>query len=93
MSLALQLPFCMPRAELRDLAGRLAEPGTALSVMHTARAILEPLYQTLLPFISKPAWQDNFWEEYYVFQFAPGTEVSGVITGWHEGEHVVRPRS
>jgi hypothetical protein len=71
VSLALQLPFSMPRGELRDLAARLAEPHTALAIMQTARALLEPLYHRLLPAIARPAWRDNFWEEYFVFQFAP----------------------
>jgi hypothetical protein len=71
VSLALQLPFNLPRGELRDLAARLADPHTALAIMHTARALLEPLYHRLLPAIARPAWRDNFWEEYFVFQFAP----------------------
>lgn len=71
VSVALQLPFAATRRELRELAARLAEPATALAVMHTARAILEPLYHKLLPAIAQPAWRDNFWEEYFVFQFPP----------------------
>jgi hypothetical protein len=76
VSLALQLPFRLPRGELGELAARLAEPAIATSIMQTARAMLEPLYHTLLPCISKPLWQDNFWEEYFVFQFAPGPDVA-----------------
>ena len=75
VSLSLELPFSMPRGELRDLASRLAEPPTALAVMQTARAVLEPLYHRLLPAITRPAWRDNFWEEYFVFQFPPGPDV------------------
>jgi hypothetical protein len=75
VSLALQLPFCLSRGELRHLAAGLAEPPTALAIVQTARAVLEPLYHRLLPAISKPAWRDNLWEEYFVFQFPPGPAV------------------
>ncbi len=44
--------------------------------MNTARAALEPLYHRLLPAINRPAWRDNFWEEYFVFQFSPGADVA-----------------
>jgi hypothetical protein len=71
VSLSLELPFSMPPGELGDLAARLAEPHTALAIMQTARTVLEPLYHRLLPAIARPAWRDNFWEEYFVFQFPP----------------------
>src|SRR5262245_9810568 len=76
VSVALQLPFAAPRHELRDLAARLAEPPTALAIMQTARGALEPLFHKLLPAIANPAWRENFWEEYYVFQFPPGPAVT-----------------
>lgn len=71
VSVAFQLPFQLPAGGLRQLAARLAEPETAQGVMRTARAVLEPLYQKLLPAITRPAWTDAFWEEYFVFQFDP----------------------
>src|SRR5262249_4905612 len=64
VSLALQLPFRLSRRELHALAGRLAEPETVKSVLRAARAILEPLFRQLGPAIKKPAWADDFWEEY-----------------------------
>jgi hypothetical protein len=76
VSLALQLPFAAGRRELRDLAASLAEPATALAVMHTARAVLEPLYHKLLPAVANPLWRESFWEEYFVFQFPPGPAVA-----------------
>ncbi len=76
VSLALQIPFSLPRTELRDLAARLSEPATALGIMQTSRALLEPLYHRLLPAITRPSWRDNFWEEYFVFQFSPGAAVA-----------------
>ncbi|MFM7151425.1 MAG: hypothetical protein ACKO23_16435, partial [Gemmataceae bacterium] len=75
VSVAFHLPFSMTRGELGRFAARLADPAIALEVMQTARAVLEPLYDKLLPAISKPNWIENFWEEYFVFQFAPGSQV------------------
>jgi hypothetical protein len=90
VSVALQLPFAAPRRELRDLAASLTEPPTAVAVMQTARAILEPLYHKLLPAIANPLWRENFWEEYFVFQFPPGPAVApdrllGDDAGWLAG--------
>jgi hypothetical protein len=90
VSLALQVPFELPRRELRDLAAQLAEPITARAIMETARAILEPLFHKLQPAITRPNWAENFWEEYYVFQFQPGPAVRpddllGPQAGWLAG--------
>jgi hypothetical protein len=90
VSLALQVPFQMSHAALRDLAASLAEPATTRAIMETARAILVPLYHKLLPAIARPNWRDNFWEEYFVFQFQPGPEVApddllGPRAGWLAG--------
>jgi hypothetical protein len=90
VSLALEIPFSLPRTELRELATRLSEPHTALAIMQTARALLEPLYHRLLPAITRPVWRDNFWEEYFVFQFSPGeaVEPSALLqkhAGWLAG--------
>jgi hypothetical protein len=76
VSLALQLPFSLPRSELPVLASRLAEQDTARSIMQTARVVLEPLFLRLMPAIKKPAWADDLWEEYFVFQFQPGEAVA-----------------
>ena len=86
VSVALELPFSLRHDELPLLASRLAEPETALAVMQTARAILEPLYHKLLPAILKPSWKDNMWEEYFVFQFEPGPGVEpDLLLGGHAG--------
>jgi hypothetical protein len=86
VSLRLEIPFSLPRTELRDLAARLSESHTALAIMQTARALLEPLYHRLLPAIARPLWLENFWEEYFVFQFAPGESVAPTaLLGQHAG--------
>jgi hypothetical protein len=90
VSAALRVPFRLSPAELRALAGRLSEPVTTTAVMRAARAALEPLHQKLLPAIGKPAWADNLWEEYYVFQFAPceplcPEDLLGPFAGWLAG--------
>src|SRR5262245_41572488 len=71
VSLALRLPFSLPRRELYGLAARLTEQETARSIMLTARAILHPLFVELTPAIKRPAWEEDLWEEYFVFQFPP----------------------
>ncbi|MGL4555151.1 MAG: hypothetical protein ACRC33_28630 [Gemmataceae bacterium] len=90
VSVSLVVPFSMPRKELRDLAAKLAEPPNALSLMQTARAILDPLYHRLLPAITRPDWPESLWEEYFVFQFAPGPDVAPDVVlkdhaGWLAG--------
>lgn len=86
VSVALELPFRLPRSELRQLAARLNEPDTTRAIMRTARAILEPLHRKLLPAVARPAWADNLWEEYFVFQLPPGPAVAPdtLLTG-HAG--------
>ncbi len=76
VSVALQIPFTMPRRELRLLAARLNDPEPSLQIVQTARAVLEPLYHKLLPAISKPAWDEQLSEEYFVFQFPPSPGVA-----------------
>lgn len=71
VSFSLQLPFLLPRRALRRLAASLAERETVLAILQASRAALEPLYQQLLPAITRPARAEHFWEEYFVFQFAP----------------------
>lgn len=71
-SVALQVPFHLTPTELTELAGRLADPASAWSMVQAARAAVQPLYQKLLPAIEDPLWNEDLWEEYYVFQFTPG---------------------
>src|SRR5262245_8816329 len=59
VSVALQVPFRLSPAALTELAGRLAEPSTIAILSKTARAVVTPLYQTLLPAIGKPNWVES----------------------------------
>jgi hypothetical protein len=72
VSVAMQRPFHLSQAELTQLAGHLADPDTTARLMKAAREALEPLHQRLVPAIQKPIWHEHLWEEYVVFQFAPG---------------------
>jgi hypothetical protein len=72
VSVALRVPFRLPRPALTELAGCLADPSRAPAVIRAARAALKPLHERLRPAIHKPFWHDNLWEEYFVFQFPPG---------------------
>jgi hypothetical protein len=76
VSVAMQFPFSLPPDDLRELAARLNEPATATQIMQTARTALEPLYHQLLPAITRPAWAEQFWEEYFVFLLPPAAPVA-----------------
>jgi hypothetical protein len=87
VSVALHAPFQATPADLTALAGHLADPSVALSLVQTARRALEPLYQRLRPSIQKPFWHDDLWEEYVVFQFPPAVPADPAVllkerTGW-----------
>jgi hypothetical protein len=69
ISVAMHLPFERTPEDLQRLAGSLSD--SALSI-RTARQLIEPLHQQLLPAIIKPLWQDDLSEEYFLFQFQPG---------------------
>ncbi|MFO0964179.1 MAG: hypothetical protein U0793_01145 [Gemmataceae bacterium] len=66
VSLSFQIPFCLPSAGLRELAGALADPAPLLE---KARSVLLPLHTHLLPTIVDASWQADLSEEYFVFQF------------------------
>ncbi len=90
VSVALRVPFQLSPAELVALAGHLAETVTSGALVQAARAAVDPLHRKLLPAIQKPAWADNLWEEYFVFQFAPqeGLAPEGLLgpqAGWLTG--------
>lgn len=68
VSVAFQIPFRMPRPQLRQLAARLADPAP---VVAAARAALAPLFAELRPAIRAPLWRDDLGEEYFVFQMPP----------------------
>jgi hypothetical protein len=72
VSVAFQVPFHFAPAALAELAGRLAEPATVAILTQTARAVLMPLYNTLLPAIDKPSWDESMSEEFFVFQLPAG---------------------
>jgi len=69
VSLAMRVPFSLPPEALVGLAGALADPG---ALVQKALAVLQPLYQQLLPAIEDPCWQSDLSEEYFVFQLPPG---------------------
>jgi hypothetical protein len=73
VSVSLLLPFRLSLEELTQLAGRLADPDISRLVTQTAHAVLEPLFQKILPAIQKTNWIEAFSEEYYVFHFKPGS--------------------
>jgi hypothetical protein len=73
VSVAMQVPFRLSRADLVALAGHLADPATAGPVVQEARVALWHLFERLRPAIQKPLWNEELWEEYFVFQFTPGT--------------------
>src|SRR5262249_55773017 len=49
VSVAMHVPFQATSADLTALAGRLADPSAAQTLVQTARRALEPLYQRLRP--------------------------------------------
>jgi hypothetical protein len=72
VSVALMVPFRLGRTDLVMLAGQLADPAVAGPVVQEARLALWPLHERLRPAIRRPHWNEELWEEYFVFQFAPG---------------------
>ncbi len=90
VSVAFHVPLNLPPAELTRLAGRLADPVDATSLVRAARQALEPLYRRLLPAVHNPLWAENLWEEYFVFQFPPNAPLApadllGLRAGWLAG--------
>ncbi|NBO92837.1 MAG: hypothetical protein EBV06_11095 [Planctomycetia bacterium] len=73
VSVSLAIPFTMTRAALRDLAAKLTDRSNAQTLVKSVRNLLEPLYRQLLPAIVRPDWPETLWEEYFVFQFSPGS--------------------
>src|SRR5262249_43731406 len=74
VSIGLHVPVNLPADCWLRLAGSLADP--VVNVVLAARAALNPLYEALQPAIRDPSWQDDFSEEYFVFQLPP--EACGV---------------
>jgi hypothetical protein len=68
VSLSLRVPFRLPGEALRRLAGWLADPAP---LARTARSALDALHRQLLPAIKAPFWNEDFSEEYFVFQLPP----------------------
>jgi hypothetical protein len=69
---ALPIPFRLPQDCLTRLAGWLADPGP---LVHQAREVLAPMYQRLQEAIVKPRWQEDFSEEYFVWNFPPDPDL------------------
>jgi hypothetical protein len=74
LSVAVQVPFRLSAAALSRVAGWLADPGPALQAARTA---VVPFHQRLLPAIEKAVWQEDFSEEYFVFQLYPDEPDAG----------------
>jgi hypothetical protein len=74
LSVAVQAPFRLSAAGLSGVAGWLADPGP---VVRAARAAVMPFHQRLLPAIQSPLWQEDFSEEYFVFQLYPDEPDAG----------------
>jgi hypothetical protein len=87
VSVAFHLPFRLPATGLTGLAGQLADPAP---VVDAARAAVAPCYGQMLPAIKNPLWQDDFSEEYFVFQLEPDgaggpAALLGPDAGWLAG--------
>jgi len=83
VSVCLRVPFYLEAAALSALAHCLTDSDV---VVRAARAVLEPLYEQLLPGIRDPRWCDLS-EEYFVFQLPPGaplapSELLGPYAAW-----------
>jgi hypothetical protein len=72
VSVALTLPFSLPFADLTTLAGALTDADTSAATVNAALHALAPLFEKLLPAVSRPKWSPDLWEEYFVFAFPPG---------------------
>jgi hypothetical protein len=72
VSVALTVPFELTPEALVTLAGRLADPGTAGPIVQEVRVAAWPLFEKLQPALKKAAWNEDLWEEYFVFQFPAG---------------------
>jgi hypothetical protein len=73
VSIGLHVPVNLPADCWLRLAGSLADP---IGLVQAARTALRPFYQSLQPAIHDPSWNDDFSEEYFVFQLPP--EACGV---------------
>jgi hypothetical protein len=82
VSLAVRIPFEIERTALVRLAGGLADP---TPVVTSARTLLKPIYQSLLPAIDDAQWDDDFSEEYFVFQFSSESVPEAADTAWLAG--------
>jgi hypothetical protein len=82
VSLCLRVALDLPADGYARLAGGLADPSP---LVEQARTILAPIYKTLLPAIDDAAWDGDFSEEYFVFQFAPGGIPTSGDEAWLAG--------
>jgi hypothetical protein len=56
VSVALRVPFALNPSDLTALAGSLADPDSAKTVVAAARSAVTPLFQKLLSAVSRPQW-------------------------------------
>lgn len=82
VSLGLRAPLQLPADAYLRLAGSLADPTL---LVEQGRALLKPIYQTLLPAIEDAQWQADLSEEYFVFQFATSDLPCAADEAWLAG--------
>ncbi len=81
VSVGLRLPFSLSPGALMRVAGSLANP---VATVQAARTLLQPLYQALRPAIEDPSWQEDFSEEYFVFQLPDAVRMAEQLS-WLAG--------
>lgn len=82
ISIAFRIPFALRSDALLRLAGSLADPAP---IVQQARAATRPLFEQLKTAIKDAAWDEEFSEEYFVFQFAPGAMYLSTHPDWLAG--------
>lgn len=82
VSLGLHVPATLSDDGWLRLAGSLADPA---AVVLAAKELLRPVFEALRSAIDDPAWQDDFSEEYFVFQLPPGVNHVATDSSWLAG--------
>jgi hypothetical protein len=68
VSVALHVPFQLSAEQLTRLADWLAD---SAPLVRAGESALRPVYERILPSISRPLWRKDLWEEYFVVQLPP----------------------
>jgi hypothetical protein len=82
ISVSFRVPFQLTPQELLCVAGGLADPS---ALVQRARAAVTPFFEALRPAIKDPSWQDDFSEEYFVFQLPPSAMHLATHRDWLAG--------